>query len=141
MCSVLIVLVSGFYSAFGLKRSDEHPERQDHIVLELEFVACLLGLERQAAQSDDPLGAEQAATCRDALARFVREHLCWWSPTFAVLLAKEAGGGYYHDVGVFLAALVPALRSLLDVPAPALPSAVAPSSAPRPEECEQCPIP
>ena len=132
--------VSGFYSAFGLKRSEEHPERQDHIVLELEFVSCLLGLERQATESDDPLGPEQAAICRDALARFVRQHLCWWSPTFAVLLTEEAGGGFYHAVGVFLAALVPALRGLLGVPAPELPSAVTPSSAPRPEECEQCPI-
>ncbi len=130
--------VSGFYRAFGLKRTDLHPERPDHIVLELELLSCLLALERQAAESDDPMSPEQMAACCDAQRSFVRQHLGWWSPTFAVLMAKQAGDGFYFAAGLFLAALIPMLRGVLDIPTTALPEAVAPIAPPCQEECEKC---
>ncbi len=105
--------VSGFYTAFGLEPSSQHPERQDHIVLELEFMAFLLGLERRAAESDELESGERVAVCRDALERFLEQHLAWWVPTFSKLLSMEDPEGYYGALARFLAAFVPAERALL----------------------------
>jgi TorA maturation chaperone TorD len=128
--------VGGFYSAFGLQPSREHPERHDHVVLELEFMALLLGLERRAAESDADDGADRAAVCRDAQTKFLKEHLDWWTPAFAKLLTRQDPGGFYEAASHFLAALIPAERSLLGVEPGN--HVAAPSSIERPEACEGC---
>lgn len=128
--------VSGFYSAFGLEPSHQHPERPDHIVLELEFMAFLLAQERRAAQRDGPVRADQLEICRRAQQRFMKEHLAWWTPAFAMLIAREDPQGFYKSAGVFLAALIAAERGLLDVEAPT--NLSGPSTLERPEECEGC---
>ena len=129
--------VSGFYRAFGLTTSRLHRERHDHVVLELEFMAFLLGLERQAAGDGDvPRRQLRVAVCRDGQTRFFREHLAWWLPAFAKLLRWEGRGRFYEAVGELLAAWVPAERAILGVPP--LARAVAPSPLERPEACEGC---
>lgn len=144
--------VSGFYSAFGLEPSLQHPERPDHIVLELEFMAFLLAQERRApdgcsavapaadaGETPAPQGArafERAAVCCRAQQKFLSEHLAWWTPAFAVLIAREDPQGFYESAGVFLAALIGAERGILDVEAPA--DRAGPSTLERPEECEGC---
>lgn len=128
--------ISGFYRAFGLQPSDRHPERHDHIVLELEFMAFLLGMEFQATQAEDGSMIDRATVCREAQARFFREHLAWWTPAFAHLLAREAGEGFYGQAARFLAALVMSERVRLGLPLPQ--ASPQPSQLERPEECEGC---
>jgi TorA maturation chaperone TorD len=128
--------ISGYYHAFGLDIADAHPERPDHIVLELEFMAILLGLERQAADGNAELLEQRLLTCREAQARFVEEHLAWWAPAFAKLLVQQNRGGFYEAVGVFLAALMPAERSLLKIEVNSRPPS--PSLQEPPEACEGC---
>jgi TorA maturation chaperone TorD len=128
--------ISGFYRAFGLRPAAVLKERDDHIVLQLEFMAFLLGLERRAAEGAAPDDSDCRDVCRRAQARFLGEHLAWWAPALARLLAREDTGGYYEAVGFLLAALVPAERALLGVP---LSSGIAePSRVERPEECDHC---
>ena len=128
--------VCGFYAAFGLDRSPFHPERHDHIALELEFMARLLGLERQAEKSRNAQHSDRAEICRDAQSRFLREHLAWWAPAFARLLSRENPDSYFAAVGDFLSALIPAERALLGVEAN--PDLARPIAIERPEECEGC---
>jgi TorA maturation chaperone TorD len=128
--------VSGFYHAFGLTTADGHPERPDHIALELEFMASLLGMERQAADDDATRRVDRQQVCREAQSRFLQEHLGWWVLAFAKLLAKPDPQGFYAAAGVFLAALIPAERALLGMPPPLQPAA--PSTIERPELCEGC---
>ena len=128
--------IAGFYAAFGLEPSSAHPERHDHIVLELEFMALLLDMERRAIQHDLPNGCDKAVVCHDAQSRFLKEHLAWWAPAFCKLLARESSGGFYEGVALLLAAFVPAERSLLGIEAAT--RTVSPSAAERPDECEGC---
>jgi len=128
--------IAGFYSAFGLEPSAAHPERHDHLALELEFMAFLLGLERAAAESDNADRVERSAICRDAQRKFFAEHLIWWVPTFARLLSRQDPGGFYEAVSQFLAALMTAERALAGISAPL--GQVAPSTVERPEECTGC---
>lgn len=128
--------INGFYQAFGLAIANGRAERPDHIALELEFMASLLGLERRAVieNLNDP---EVIATiCRDAQVRFLTEHLAWWVPAFAKLLARENEGGFYAAVALFLAALIPAERALLDVEIQSRP--VTPSRVESPDACQGC---
>lgn len=128
--------IAGFYSAFGLEPSTFHPERHDHLALELEFMAFLLGLERAAAESDLADRVERRAVCRDAQRRFLDEHLIWWVPTFARLLSRQDPGGFFDATSRFLAALLTAERALAGIPAPQ--GQVTPSTVERPDECSGC---
>jgi TorA maturation chaperone TorD len=128
--------VSGFYKAFGLAISREHPERHDHIALELEYMAFLLGLERRAREGISPHRDEHLDVCRAAQARFLKEHLAWWVPAFTRLLACEDPGGFYEAVANFLGALIPAERALLGVVLQWTTAST--SQEERPDECEGC---
>jgi TorA maturation chaperone TorD len=128
--------VNGFYSAFGMAISSRHPERPDHIVLELEFMAVLLGLERHTVTSDVARRAERKRVCHAAQARFLADHLAWWAPAFAKLLSREDTTGYYAAVAAFLAALIAAERALLDVARPS--RHASPSRLEEPDACSGC---
>lgn len=128
--------VAGYYRAFGLDPSAQCPERPDHIVLELEFMAHLSGLLHQADGFLDPSRVERIGICRQAQQRFFAEHLAWWAPAFATLLARRAQGGFYESAARYLSALVPIERAYLNVRTPS-PSA-SPSKIERPEECDGC---
>lgn len=122
--------VAGFYQAFGWTPSLSNPERPDHIALELEFMATLCGMTENAGNS------EQAATCREAQASFLAEHLVWWAPALCRLLMHEDPHGYYGAIGRFLPTLLPAHRVLLGVAPHRQPAQ--PSLIERPEECDGC---
>lgn len=128
--------INGFYRAFGLTVAKDYSERSDHIALELEFMACLLRLERQTVEDSSFLRNQRAAVCHEAQCRFVKEHLAWWVPAFVRLLNIHNSGSFYAAVGNFLAALIPAERGLLGLPP--ITRSAAPYVADRPEFCEGC---
>ncbi|MBP2019881.1 DMSO reductase family type II enzyme chaperone [Symbiobacterium terraclitae] len=82
--------VAGFYRAFGV---DVEGERPDGLATELEFMS-LLCLKEAVARADGD--REAAAICRDAQARFLREHLGRWLPKLVTRLERLDPGGFYH---------------------------------------------
>ncbi len=95
--------IAGFYRAFGLDLSDGANERPDHLAIELEFLHFLCFKEAYALEHH---GLEQVELCRDAEAKFLKEHLLPWAPSFAKRLQGAAGGGFYKQLGTLMAAFL-----------------------------------
>lgn len=127
--------VAGYYRAFGLEPTEKNPVRQDHIMLELEFMAWLIAKTLYASKNGE---TDNALLCGEAQVSFFRDHLAWWVPAFALALRRKADGigeerelalppkCYLGAVSTLLAAFVPAERALLGISPP--PSAPTPSS-------------
>lgn len=135
--------VAGFYHAFGIEPAQSSPERPDHLALELEFMAFLLLKRRVALANADvnPDAAEQLDVCDHAQRDFFRDHLAWWTPTFAAGLRRKAGDGCYHALAGALAAWVPDECRRLGIDAVLRP--LRPELIEQPEEqfgCVSCPI-
>jgi TorA maturation chaperone TorD len=81
--------LAAFYAAFGLEMAPDAAERHDHISIELEFMCVLAAKEAYALEHQ--LDGEQAALCREAQKKFLREHLGRWTPAFTRRLARMAG--------------------------------------------------
>ncbi len=129
--------ISGYYRAFGLTTSRFNSERADHIVLELEFMAYLLGKERAAHEAPSSDQRESRLdVCRSAQGRFLEDHLSTWAALFAKLLQRENSGGFYDGVGQFLAALIPIERTLMGIAVS--PPRGAPSQIEPPDACSGC---
>ena len=108
--------VAGFYQAFGLEPNREQPERQDHISVELEFMAHLIEKELAAAASSDAALEEKAPLCREAQIKFFEAHLAWWVPAFAELLRQAApADGLYAALADALARFIPCERAVLGI--------------------------
>jgi TorA maturation chaperone TorD len=128
--------IAGFYRAFGITGAEAHPERPDHVVNELEFMAFLFLKKRLAADGNGPQSAEHAAVTAEARNEFFREHLAWWVPSFTAGLRRKAGDGLYFHIGRVLAAFLPAERGRFGVKAPQAP--MQPRLIERPEEAAGC---
>lgn len=81
--------IAGFYRAFGVEVSRRRPQRPDHLALELEFVALLLG--KLVDSFGDRAAGERRSVCQRALASFLRDHLTTWLAGFGQLVARRAG--------------------------------------------------
>ena len=128
--------IAGFYRAFGLEQSREEPERQDHISVELEFMAHLIQKELFAGKAHQAALREKAALCREAQTKFFDAHLAWWVPAFAELLRCGAPGGLYSALARALARLIPCERAILGIRPPG--NLAAPQSDPEPAGEARC---
>ncbi len=126
--------IGGFYKAFGVERSAEGRERQDHLSIELDFMAHLMEKELFAAASSDPSLREKAGVCRDGQKNFIEAHLIWWVPGFAELLRTGTTTGLYAELADSLAAFIVCERVRFGL-APGIGLAgSSPTQNPKPEE-------
>jgi len=106
--------VAGFYKAFGFELAPHAGERFDHVSVQAEFLYLLLAKEAAAQQAGHQEGA---AVCRAARRKFFEEHVGWWLPAFARLLARAALCDFYRELAALMAALAAAERTSLGLPA------------------------
>jgi len=120
--------IAGFLRAFGMTVRSERP---DHVVSELEFMA-LLCLKESLARGN---GKEtEAAICRDAQEKFLRDHLGRWPEAFHRSVARAAHLPVFPALA-FLA------RRLVEIDAGVLgvsPEPIVEGSKDEPEAIPQC---
>lgn len=87
--------VREFYRAYGLESKHRNEEPEDHIALELEFMAYLC----RAGGAGD----EAAERCREGQGLFLREHLAAWAPDFCADVARNAASGFYRGLAAITA--------------------------------------
>lgn len=83
--------IAGFYRAFGVDTT-ETGEKADALTAELEFMYMLCVKE---AIAEDDGNREGAAICRDAQAKFLKEHLAVWLPRLIARMEQAGAEGFY----------------------------------------------
>ncbi|GIW95007.1 MAG: hypothetical protein KatS3mg110_3048 [Pirellulaceae bacterium] len=134
--SQMMADIAGFYQAFKLQIAASRPERPDHLVCQLQFVAWLIYLERNTWSLADESGQGRRAVCRQAQQRFVRDYVAFWLPSLARCLASEAPDGFYGTAARFLGSWLAAECAWLDIEPVA--AALQPSLIEPPECCSAC---
>lgn len=92
--------IGGFYRAFGLELAPNLNDRLDYIGVELEFMQFLCLKEAYAVTRGH--SQEQLALCREAQAKFLKEHLDQWVLGFTGALEEKAQGSFYAALGGLL---------------------------------------
>jgi len=107
--------VRRWYGRFGLEVEKLRQEPDDHIGLELTFVAHLAWRGLQCLQEEDMLGFEHAI---DAQKRFLSGHLLRWASSWATLAADVAQTKLYQGLALLTRGALAELESELHIPAP-----------------------
>lgn len=87
--------VREWFSRFGLQIERLNKEPDDHIGLELSFVANLASLALQALEEQD---LQKYEAILQAQRDFLSQHLLRWGPSWARLVVKHAQTGYYRGL-------------------------------------------
>lgn len=111
-----------WYRRYGLAKSDSWHDCEDHVALELEFEAYLLGRLIEAVAEGN---AGEAARLGGAQRDFAAEHLQNWIPEFSRHVQMRSRTDFYRGLGRALGAFVrsdaaeaEAVATALDAPAP-----------------------
>ncbi len=91
--------VREFYRQFDLAAANWRIRPDDHLVIELHFLACLM-------EDDHPQALPEAA-------RFLDEHLLRWLPLFARRVSARCATAFYAGAALLTAAYCDELRDVL----------------------------
>jgi TorA maturation chaperone TorD len=89
--------VRAWYARFGLEAPNLHAEPDDHIGLELSFVAHLATLGLRAIQVQD---GDRLREALDAQRQFLAEHLGMWGPDWCARLEETSGSDFYRGLAL-----------------------------------------
>lgn len=107
--------VRRWYGRFGLEPVNLRKEPDDHIGLELAFIAHLAQRALAALEAEDELALEDAL---DAQREFSRRHLLKWAPLWCAQMIEYARTPYYEGLAHILQGALLELAHFLDLPMP-----------------------
>jgi len=89
------VQVRGWYRRFGIESEKLHKEPDDHIGLELSFLAYLAGLGLQALEAGDETRFTEIL---QAKSQFISQHPIKWAKNWDALVEKNAHSDFYRGL-------------------------------------------
>lgn len=110
--------VRQWYARFGLELIRLHQEPDDHIGLELEFLAHLAKLGVQALEAND---SQRFDELLQAQREFLAAHPIKWAMYWCRLVEKNAHTDFYRAVALLTRGSLTELAAMLEVTLPALP--------------------
>jgi putative dimethyl sulfoxide reductase chaperone len=99
-----------WYRQAGMQRAGGFPVPEDHLALELEYVAQLCEPTSRALESQD---GERALACLRAQRAFLEEHLLNWVPRLCEDILRLAATDFYQGIALLSAGYLAADQNLL----------------------------
>ena len=93
------------YRGAGFAKNPGFKEPEDHLAVELAFMALLCGRAVEALRAGDEAGAERQLR---AQREFLSDHLLNWIDRFTADVRKAAEDGFYFDLATFTEGFLPA---------------------------------
>ena len=107
--------VREWYARFGLQVENFNKEPDDHIGLEILFVAHLASLALQSIDKGDQPALDEVL---QAQREFIKEHLLRWGPAWTQLLLQHAQTDFYRGIAHLTRGALIAVTELLEVSQP-----------------------
>jgi len=107
--------VREWYARYGLEAEKKGREPDDHIGLELSFVAHLATLALQSLEKDNQPQAEELL---QAQRDFLIQHFLRWAPVWAELTEKHAETDFYRGLAHLTVGALLAAAELLEIEIP-----------------------
>lgn len=107
--------VRRWYRRFGLEAVNLKKEPDDHIGLELAFMAHLAG---RAVQALEVGNREAFQEVFQAQRDFARRHLLVWAPLWCAQMVEYANTPFYRGLALMLRGALDELAQFLDIPMP-----------------------
>ncbi len=107
--------VREWYARFNLQAEKINREPDDHIGLEMLFVAHLASLALQAIEQDDENKLNEVL---QAQRDFLSEHLLRWGPVWAKLVKQHAATDFYRGIAHLTHGALLAIADTLDIKMP-----------------------
>jgi TorA maturation chaperone TorD len=104
--------VRSWYVQFGLETENLYSVPDDHIGLELVFMAHLAHL---ASTALDNKNTNEFQNALDAQRNFGKEHLFRWAPIFCALVHENAQTDFYRGIALTLQGALTELQKILEI--------------------------
>jgi TorA maturation chaperone TorD len=107
--------VRDWYRRFGLELENLHKEPDDHIGLEMSFVAYLAELGIKVLDEGDE---GKYKLLNDAKCQFLSKHLLQWGPAWCALVKEHAKTDFYRGLGCLTLGALLAIADQYDIQVP-----------------------
>ena len=107
--------VREWYARFGLQAERINKEPDDHIGLEMLFIAHLASLALQAIEQNDETKLNEIL---QAQREFLSDHLLRWGPVWAKLVKQNAATDFYRGIAHLTHGALLALAETLEIKMP-----------------------